>query len=79
MALPEGWEALLKGREALPEGREWSGVPPGGSRVVGKPYWRVGRNSRRVGRGWESLPEGREPLPNGWEWLGGLFGGPGLF
>ena len=45
------------GREALPEVREWSGVPPGYPRVVGKPS----RMSR----------SGQEVLPDVQEWSGG--------
>ena len=52
MALPEGWEAHLKGREALPEGREWSGDNPCGPGVVGRQSW-------RAGSGREAVPEGR--------------------
>ena len=40
-----GWEALQvadSGREALLEGREWSGGSPGGPGVVGRPAQRAG-------------------------------------
>ena len=49
--LTEGWKDLTEGREALLEDREWSGGPPGGSGVVGRP-------SCWAGSGQEALPEG---------------------
>ena len=74
------------GRETLPEVLKWSGDPPGGLEVVGRPFWRSGnvrkthsvievveRSSRRCGAGWETLPEVRkwsETLPEVLKWLG---------
>ena len=52
------------GPEALPDVREWSGVPSVGPGVVG----RLLRTSR----------SGREALPEFREWLGGPPGGPRL-
>ena len=52
------------GREALPEVRQWSGGPPGGPAVVGRP-------SRRSGSFREALPEFRE-------WSIGPIGCPGV-
>ena len=49
------------GREALPEDREWSRYPPGGSGVVRRPFRRagvVGRASRRAESGLEVLQDG---------------------
>ena len=48
------------GWEALPEVREWSGVPPGGPGVVGRPSCRSGWPIRTSGNGCEALPEVRE-------------------
>ena len=44
------------GRESLPDIREWSGVPPGYSGVVGRSSW-ISRS------GWEAIPDV-------WEWTG---------
>ena len=46
------------GREAIPEGREWSGGPNKGPGVVVRPSRRVDRLYRRDGSGRESLMEG---------------------
>ena len=40
-------------REALPEGKEWSGVPNKGLGVFERPFW-------RVGSGWEAFLEVEE-------------------
>ena len=64
-ALPEdrhGREELLEGRKVLPEGREWSGGPLRGPRVVGRPFRRAG--------------SGRETFPESQEWSGGPPRGP---
>ena len=48
-----GWEALLQVREC-------SGFPPGGRKVVMRPFWRSRsdqRPSRKSGTGQETLPE----------------------
>ena len=61
-----GLGVVRSGREALPEVWVWSGVPPGGPGVVGRPFRRsgvVGRPSRRSG-------SGRETLLEIWEWSG---------
>ena len=76
-----GW--IGKGREALSEGGEGSGVPPGGSGRVGKPYRRavgVGRPSQRDGMDRKAILERREgsgALPLGQEVSGGPIGGLG--
>ena len=59
------------GREPFPKVREWSGGPPGGPRVVGRPSQRFGRPSWRSGNGQEALPVVRE-------WSGAPLGGPGV-
>ena len=46
-----------RGQQALLEGQEGLGVPPGGLGGLRRHFW-------RAGRGWESLPEDRE-------WSGG--------
>ena len=51
--------------------REWSGGPPGGLRVVGRP-------SRRSGRGLEALPKVQKALPDIREWSLDPHGGPGV-
>ena len=50
------------GREALWDGRQWSGGPLGCPGVVERP-------SRMSGSGREALPDGRESLPDGREAL----------
>ena len=70
-ALSEGRKALSEDRDALPEVREWSGGPPSGLGVLGRPTRRVWRFSRRSGSDLEVLPEVRE-------WSGGSPGGPGV-
>ena len=52
------------GREALQEGQEWSGGPPGGPGEVERPSWRA--------------TSGPEVIPEGREWLGGPPRGPGV-
>ena len=54
----------MSGREALPKVREWSGVPPGGTGVVG-------RTSGMSESGREALPEVREALPEDQVWSEG--------
>ena len=53
-------------REALPEGREWSGGHPGGSGLVERPFQRAGV----VGRPSQRARSGRKVLLEGREWLG---------
>ena len=48
--IPEG---AGSGREAIMEGREWSGGPPGGPGQVERPTW-------RARSGPEVIPEGQE-------------------
>ena len=51
--LGSGWETLLEVRKwsvTLPEVWNWSGDPPGGPKVVGRP-------SRRSGTDWQTLPK----------------------
>ena len=51
--------------------REWSGDPPRGPGVVGRPSW-------RSGSGQEAFPEAWVALPNVQEWLGGPYKGQGV-
>ena len=50
------------GTETLPEVRKWSGDPPGGPELVGRPAWTSGT--------------GRETLQQVRNWLGDHPGGP---
>ena len=54
------------GWNALQEGQEESGCPPGGTRGDERSSRRNERSFRWAGRGWEYLPECRE-------WSGGTF------
>ena len=63
-----GREALTKGQEDFPHGREWSGGLPGEPGVVGRPFQRagrVGRPLRRVGKPSRRAVSGQEALPEG--------------
>ena len=69
------------GQEAHPEVREWSGGPPGGLRVVGRPSRRSrsgGRPSRKSGSGWEALPEVQNWSRRYGSSRESLLGGPGV-
>ena len=60
---------VVVGRQALSESREWSGGPPGGPGVVGRP-------SRSDGSDWVVHPEEREwsGAPPGWPEVIGRLG-----
>ena len=55
------------GWETIPEVRNWSGDPPGGPEVVGRPS--VG--PELVGRSLHSNVSSRKALPEVWIWSGG--------